>query len=132
MQVTVREPATEGIRTESDARRRAVALTAIKTVHTLAWFSIESCMMYLLYSGFRRKSDRRAAMAAGVVAGESLIFAGNGFRCPLTKVAVKLGAERGGVTDIFLPRWFAHYLPAIHVPLLVLATWLHGRTLLSR
>jgi hypothetical protein len=53
-----------------------------------------------------------------VVAAESLIFAANGFRCPLTKLAVEFGAARGGVTDIFLPRWFAHNLPAIHVPLL--------------
>jgi hypothetical protein len=26
-------------------------LAAVKVVHTLAWFSIESCMLYLLYSG---------------------------------------------------------------------------------
>lgn len=109
-----------------------MALTAIKTVHTLAWFSIESCMMYVLYAGFRGKSDRRAGIAASVVAGESLIFAGNGFRCPLTKLAVNLGAKRGGVTDIFLPRWFAHYLPVIHVPLLLLAIWLHGRIIFGR
>ena len=127
MQFTVRKPSTEPIRPE--ARRRAVALTAIKSVHTLAWFSIESCMMYLLYAGFRKKSDRRAAIAGAVVVGESLIFAGNGFRCPLTKVAKDLGAKRAGVTDIFLPRWFAHYLPVIHAPLLVLAAWLHGRNL---
>jgi len=38
-----------------------------------------------------------------VVATESLIFAGNGFRCPLTRIAERLGAERGSVTDIYLP-----------------------------
>jgi len=130
MEITVRKSPSKPIRAE--ARRKAVALTAIKTVHTLAWFSIESCMMYLLYAGFRRKSDRRAAIAGAVVVGESLIFAGNGFHCPLTKVARDLGAERAGVTDIFLPRWFAHYLPVIHAPLLVLAAWLHGRNLHGR
>jgi hypothetical protein len=75
------------------------------------------------------KRGRRAAVAGAVVAGESLIFVANGFRCPLTKVAVKLGAERGGVTDIFLPRWFAHNLPAIHAPLLVLVAGLHLRNI---
>ena len=108
---------------------RPVPLAAIKAVHTLAWFSIESCMIYLLYAGFMKRSDRRAAIAAAVVAGESLIFAANGFRCPLTKLAVKFGAARGGVTDIFLPRWFARNLPAIHVPLLVLAVGLHVRNI---
>jgi hypothetical protein len=84
-------------------KRRPVALASIKAVHTLAWLSIESCLVYLFYAGLRRQSDRRAAVAAAVVTAESLIFAANGFRCPLTKLAVKFGAERGGVTDIFLP-----------------------------
>jgi hypothetical protein len=52
-----------------------------------------------------------------VVAGESLILAANGFRCPLTEFAQRLGAERASVTDVYLPRWFAHNLPAIHAPL---------------
>jgi hypothetical protein len=70
-------------------------------------------MAYVLYAGFAGRSDRRAGIAAGVVAAESLIFAGNGFRCPLTQVAERLGAERGSVTDIYLPRWLARNLPAI-------------------
>ena len=108
------------------------ALRAVKAVHTLAWFSIEACMAYVLYAGFARRSDRRAGIAAGVVAAETLIFAGNGFRCPLTQVAERLGAGRGSVTDIYLPRWFARNLPAIHVPLIALAAFLHARNLRTR
>lgn len=106
-----------------------LALATIRAVHTAAWFSIESCMLYLLYSGFQGRSDRRAAIAAGVVAAETLVFAANGFRCPLTDVAELLGAEQASVTDIYLPRWFAHNLPAIHVPLILLAAFLHGRNI---
>ena len=109
--------------------RTAVVLTVIKAVHTLAWFSIESSVIYVLYAGLRRKSDQRAAIAGAIVAAESLIFAANGFRCPLTNLTVKLGADRGGVTDIFLPRWFAHNLPAIHAPLFVVAIFLHLRNI---
>ena len=116
-------------RREQQPRHPGAALVAIKAIHTLAWFSIESCMVYLLYAGFAKRSDGRAAVAAVVVGGESLIFAANGFRCPLTQLAASLGAEGGSVTDIFLQGWFAHNLPAIHAPLLVLATFLHGRTL---
>jgi hypothetical protein len=108
------------------------ALVAVKVVHTLAWFSIESCMVYLLYAGFAKRTDRRAAVAAAVVGGETLLFAANGFRCPLTDVAESLGAEDGSVTDIFLPRWFAHNLPAIHVPLILLIAFLHRRNLRQR
>src|SRR6266487_4358716 len=33
------------------------ALAANKVAHTLAWSSIESCMVYVLYAGFARRSD---------------------------------------------------------------------------
>lgn len=35
------------------------------------------------------------------------------------KLAKHYGAESGAVTDIYLPKWFAHNMPAIHVPLLM-------------
>jgi hypothetical protein len=108
---------------------RRATLAAVKLVHTFAWLSIESCMIYVLWTGFRKRSDRRVAIAAGVVASESLVFAANGFRCPLTQVAERVGAERGSITDIYLPDWFAHNLPAIHVPLIMLAGYLHRRNL---
>ena len=65
----------------------------IKVVHTPAWFSIESCVLYVLYAGFARRSDRRAAIAASVVAAESLVYTANGFRCPLTQAAEHHGAR---------------------------------------
>ncbi len=89
-------------------------------------------MAYVLWAGFARRTDRRVAIAAGGVAGETLIFAANRFRCPLTELAEHVGAEHGAVTDIYLPRWFAHNLPAIHVPLILLAGYLHGRNLRTR
>jgi hypothetical protein len=117
---------------EWQARHPEAVLVAVKTIHTLAWFSIESCMIYLLYAGFARRSDRSVVVATVVVGGESLIFAANGFRCPLTQLAESFGADNGSVTDIYLPGWFARNLPAIHVPLIVLAVFLHGRNLLQQ
>lgn len=117
---------------DREPRSSPPTLVAVKAVHTLAWFSIEACMVYLLYAGFANRTDRRAAIAAIVVGGETFVFAANGFRCPLTDVAESLGAESGSVTDIYLPRWFAHNLPAIHVPLIVLAVYLHVRNLRRR
>jgi len=107
-------------------------LAAVKALHTAVWFSIEACMLYILFAGFARRSDRRAAIAGAVVAGECLVFAANGFHCPLTGVAESLGAQSGSVTDIYLPRWFAKNLPAIHVPLIALAGYLHVRNLRDR
>ena len=110
-------------------RPRPAVVAGIKTVHTLAWLSIESCVLYVLYTGLRGRTDRRAGIAGGIVAGEVLVFAGNGFRCPLTTLAERYGARSGSVTDIYLPKWFAHNMPAIHTPLLVLMTYLHARNL---
>lgn len=117
------------MRERQPRQQRRTALAAVKLVHTLAWFSIESCMAYVLWAGLRRRSDRHAAIAAGVVASETLIFAANGFRCPLTQIAERVGAQSGSVTDIYLPRWCAHNLPAIHVALILLAVHLHRRNL---
>ena len=111
------------------ARPRPAAVAAIKTIHTLAWLSIESCVLYVLYAGFAGRTDKRVGIAGAVVAGETLVFAGNGLRCPLTGLAERYGAQSGSVTDIYLPKWFAHNMPAIHAPLLVLMTYLHARNL---
>ena len=51
-------------------------------------------MMYVLYKGLRGASDRRAAIAGAIVAGETAIFLANGARCPLTGLAESLGAEK--------------------------------------
>ena len=47
---------------------RRILLSAVKAFHTLAWFTIEACMLYVLYAGVRGRSDRRTGLAAGVVA----------------------------------------------------------------
>ncbi|MGP4032349.1 hypothetical protein [Pseudarthrobacter sp. 1C304] len=119
-------PGRNASRQLSDARR-AFLLRAVKAFHTVAWFSIEACMVYVLYAGARGRTDRSVGLAAGVVTAETLVFAANGFHCPLTAVARHLGDETGSVTDIYLPRWFARNLPGIHVPLILAAVLLHWR-----
>lgn len=109
----------------TDERR----LVAVKTIHTLVWLVVESSMLYVFVAGLRNRTDRRVAIAGAIVAGESLVFAANGFRCPLTTMAESLGSDDGSVTDIYLPSWFARNLPVIHVPFIVLAVVLHGRNL---
>jgi hypothetical protein len=122
----VRAPA-PGPRVPAPGVERRSLLVLIRGVHTLAWAVIEVCVLYLLWAGAAGRSDRRALVAGAVVTGECLVFAGNGFRCPLTGLAEAAGAASGSVTDIYLPRWFARNLPALHAPLLVLILWLHGR-----
>jgi hypothetical protein len=123
----IRERAVAEHRRRTPPPVRPGRLALIRGTHTLAWASIEACVGYLLWSGATARSDRRAAAAAAVVGTECLVFAADGFRCPMTGLAEAAGAASGSVTDIYLPRWFARNLPAIHVPLLVLIGWLHLR-----
>lgn len=111
---------------------RSALLAGVKAFHLLAFLIIQSAILYLVYSGLRGRSDRRAAIAAGIATAESAIYAGNGFRCPLTSVAEDLGAEHGQVTDIFLPQWLASNIARIYVPLFALGLALHGRLMARR
>ena len=64
---------------ESPATPRPVAVAAIKAFHTLAWLSIESCVVYVLYAGLIGRTDRRVWVAAAGFTGADLGFVGNGF-----------------------------------------------------
>jgi hypothetical protein len=94
-------PRADGVQAAVAARPRPAAVAGIKAFHTLAWLSIESCVLYVLYAGLRGRTDRRAGIAGAIVAGEVVVFAGNGFRCPLTELAERYGAQSGSVTDIY-------------------------------
>jgi hypothetical protein len=75
------------------------------------------------------RDGKRVGIVADIVARETLVFAGYRFRCPLTELAEGYRAHSGPVADIYLPKWFAHNLPAIHTSLLVLVTYLHAPNL---
>jgi hypothetical protein len=113
-------------------RQARAALIAVKTVHSIAFWVIQSAIVYILYKGVRRQTDRGVAIAAGIGTAESAIYAGNGFRCPLTGLAEDLGSEHGAVTDIFLPGWLAANVANIYTPMFALGLFLHGRNLVAR
>jgi hypothetical protein len=104
----------------------------VKAVHSIAFFILQSAIVYLVYTGLRGRSDRRSATAAVVVGAECVVYAGNGFRCPLTGLAEDLGAESGSVTDIFLPKWLASNIARIYGPMFALGLLLHARNLARR
>jgi hypothetical protein len=112
--------------------RRKLLLFGVKAVHSAAFLVIQSAIVYLLHKGLKRETDERVAVAVAIAGGESLIFAANGFRCPLTSLAEDLGAEHGQVTDIFLPKWLADNIATIYTPLLAMGLLLHVRNLRQR
>jgi len=82
---------------------RRVVLFIVKAVHTVAFWVIASSIALVLVDGLRGRPGRRTAIAAGIAVGESVVFAANGFVCPLTPLAQRFGAARGSVSDVFLP-----------------------------
>jgi hypothetical protein len=111
---------------------RRAAVVAVKVVHTAAFFSIGACLVQFAYAALRGRSDHRAAFTGGVVTVEALVYAANGFRCPLTTVAERLGAEHGSVADIYLPRWLEQHLPLVTGPAFGAALVLHAANVLRR
>ncbi len=81
-----------------------VSVFQIKLVHTLVFWLLSFCVLYVLYSGVTGRVGPWTWVAAGLLLVESLVLAAFGGVCPLTILAERQGAARGSVTDIFLPK----------------------------
>ena len=79
----------------------------VKLVHTVIFWLLSACVLYVLFSGVADHITMWTWVAVGLVILESVVLAASGWTCPLTILAERLGAVRGSVTDIFLPKWFA-------------------------
>ena len=110
---------------------RPAALTAIKGLHTLIFASVGGAVLLFAWEGLRQRPGRRAAIALGVALGETAVYVSNNQVCPLTPLAEELGAERGSVSDIFLPDWVGRRIPLFAGGALLLGLALNGRALLA-
>lgn len=109
------EPSTDG----RSPTGRQLILVGVKTVHTVAFFVIAGAIAVVFSDGLRARPGRRTGAAAAIALTECAVYAANGFVCPLTPVAERLGAQRGSVSDIFLPDVVARNLTWIATPILV-------------
>ena len=95
----------------SDHRFRSaspVQLTAIKAAHTIVWAFFVACILEIPFAAWRGEHHVAGWMTA-VVAGEVLVLAVNGWRCPMTSVAGGLTDERRENVDTYLPIWLAKH-----------------------
>ena len=79
----------------------------IKSIHTIIFFFMWVCLLYILYCGITKTFNWALLLAIGAIFIEGFALLLNHGRCPFTTLAEKLGAEKGSVTDIFLPQWMA-------------------------
>lgn len=87
--------------------------------HTLIFFELSASAIYLLVSTIINRRTRWTSIAALSLAAESVVLVAFGWNCPLRLWAERLGAERGSVTDIYLPRWLADRIFIIFTPIMV-------------
>jgi hypothetical protein len=84
-----------------------ITITQIKIVHTVIFLILSFCVVYCLFSGISGQITSWTWVAVGLVLMESVVLILFGWTCPLTLLVERLGAEKGSVTDLFLPKWFA-------------------------
>jgi hypothetical protein len=79
----------------------------IKAIHTIIFFFQLACIIYLLYAGIARIYHWTVLVATAAIVINGIALLLNRWRCPLTTFAERQGAEKGGVTDLFLPATIA-------------------------
>jgi hypothetical protein len=112
--------------------RKRRTLWVIRASHSAVFLVMLSAIVWLVVSGARGRRDRTVAVAGGLVAIESAVFVLNDGVCPLTPLAERHGAERGGVSDIFLPDALARTIPIWATGLVLLGISLHVRAWIRR
>ena len=116
-----------------NASRSRLALAGVKSIHTVAFVVVAGAIALTVVDGAIGQPRRRTLVAAGIALTECGVYAANGFVCPLTPMALRLGAERGSVSDIVLPDRLARHLAWIATPILIaglaldLAAWRRSR-----
>jgi hypothetical protein len=85
------------------------ALTLVRTVHTIIYIVMAVSTFVLLYAGISGATGTWLWVALVLLGGESVVFLGNGMRCPLTNLAIRYGATAGYAFDSFLPEKYSQY-----------------------
>ncbi|MEE9399334.1 MAG: hypothetical protein V3V23_03610 [Dehalococcoidales bacterium] len=82
----------------------------IKSIHTVIFIFMSTCVFYILYCGITKTYNRALLVAISAVLIEGVVLLFNKWQCPLANLAKKYGDERGAVTDMFFPSWFAPHV----------------------
>ncbi len=90
-------------------------LLAVKMAHTIIFFIESAAIMVIVFCGLFNIHNTVLWIAVGLVMLETVVFLGNGQRCPMTAWAKALGDPTGDdfVADIFLPDWFVPHVTSI-------------------
>ncbi|WP_210190227.1 hypothetical protein [Bradyrhizobium sp. NAS96.2] len=99
---------------------QARPLTAVRTVHTAIYLVMTIATGYILYAAIAGWRGQLVWIAPPLLGVESVVFIGNGLKCPLTAIAVRYGAGKGPLFDSFLPERITRHTLEVFVPLILL------------
>jgi hypothetical protein len=86
---------------------QSTKIAILKVVHSVIFWIMVACLLYILYCAIARRYDWTLLGAVAFILLEGLVLLINRFRCPLTTLAERWGADHGAITDLFLPGWLA-------------------------
>ncbi|MBV7331537.1 hypothetical protein KFU94_25535 [Chloroflexi bacterium TSY] len=84
-------------------------LILIRTIHTAIYLVMAASTFMLVYAGITGAQGAWLWVVLALLGIETIVYLGNGMRCPLTGLAVRYGAEKGYVFDTFLPERATQY-----------------------
>ena len=96
------------------------ALALVRWIHTSIYLVMVAAIAVLLYAGISGYEGAWLWISLGLLAMETIVFVGNGMKCPLTAIAVRYGAEKGYAFDTLLPERFTRYTFRVFGTLMVL------------
>jgi hypothetical protein len=97
------------------------SIVFIKSVHIVFGIALTGALAVLLYEVIADKITILTWIAVALFLIEGVVLIANGWKCPLTSYAERLGSTHGRVTDIFLPKWLADRFFQIYGALLAAA-----------
>ena len=100
----------------------AVVIFFIKLLHSLIFFFLSACILYILFCGITNRYTKKTSAAFVLIILEGVLLALNDWNCPLTTLAQHLGATQADVASLFLPRWLADHIFGICTPLFIAAS----------
>ncbi len=96
------------------------SLLFIKSIHTAIFIAMNVCLGILVLEVFVTRISYFSWVAIAALLTESMVLIANGWRCPISIYAEKVGATNGHESDIFLPLWFTDRIPLVYGSILAI------------
>jgi hypothetical protein len=96
----------------------------VRAVHTAVYVVMAFATFVVLYGGVTGAHGAWLWTALALVAAESVVFVGNGFRCPSTALAARYGGGGAAASDTYFPERLTRHTFQVFGPLIVVGVTL--------